>query len=405
MRFLPPAFAYRDFGLFWMGAGLSATGTQFTTVAMAWQIYELTSSPLYIGFLGLARALPQICLALLGGILADAFDRRRLLMAAQVVQCAISVALGLLTLAGAITPEILIGAALLLALGSAVESPPRQAIVANLVPPAALSSAVALNATQRSAAMIVGPSLAGVALALSGPLLCYVIDAASWLVMLGALANIRLRPTRERRIGVSFEALWAGARFVLHQQVMFRFMLLDFGATFFGTSTALYPIFARDILETGPTGLGLMYAAPSVGALVTGVVLSGRHRVEATGKWVVLGVVLFGACTALFSVSRVFWLSLVLLVGTGIGNTLSAVLRNTTNQLLTPDQLRGRVSSVNSAFVISGPQLGQFRAGAMADVWGATASGAIGGLGAVVCALAIAPGVWRFKLRHAASRS
>jgi len=318
-RFLPPAFAYRDFRLFWTGAALSAAGTQFTTVAMAWQIYELTNSPLHIGLLGLVRALPQIGLALVGGILADALDRRRLLMATQVGQCAISVTLSLLTLAGAITPELLIGAALLLAFGSALENPPRQAIVANLVPPHVLSSAVALNATQRSVAMIVGPSLAGVALALSGPLLCYLIDSASWLVLLVALANIGLLPSREQRTDVSFEALVAGARFVLGQRVIFLFMLLDFGATFFGASTALYPIFARDILQTGPAGLGLLYAAPSVGAVITGVVLSGRVRLEATGKWVIVGVAVFGVCTGV-----VLRVTRLLAIGRGAPATQSA---------------------------------------------------------------------------------
>ena len=399
-RLLPPAFRHRDFRLFWTGAVLSAIGSQFTTVAMAWQIYELTNSPLQIGLLGLGRAIPQIGLALVGGFLADAIDRRRLMMTIQLTQLAVSLALVGLTLTDQISPSILFVAAVFLAFGAAIENPPRQAIVPSLVPAAELTSAVALNTTQRSVASILGPSLAGVALAVSGPALCYMVDAGSWLAMLLALALIRTRPIQQRIARVSLEALVAGARFVLKQRVIFSFMLLDFGMTFCGAPSALYPIFARDILKVGPLGLGLMYAAPSLGAVVTGVLMSTRPQVRDAGRWVILGVALFAVCTTLFALVHVFWLAIIFLAGNGIGNTVSGVLRGTTNQLLTPDNLRGRVSAVNSAFVTGGPQLGQFRSGVLADVLGATGSGAIGGLGALICALAIAlvPGVWRFRL-------
>lgn len=397
---LPPSLRNRDFRLFWTGGTLSSVGSQFTTVAMAWQIYELTNSPLQIGLLGLGRAVPQIALALVGGVMADAIDRRRLMMFMQVAQLTVSAVLAALTLADAVSSQLLFIAAVLLAFGSALENPPRQAIVPSLVPPDDLTSAIALNTTQRSVASIVGPSLAGVALAASGPALCYVVDASSWLVMLLALALLRVRPVQQRIGRLSFDAFVAGARFVRRQRVIFSFMALDFGATFFAAGSALYPIFARDILAVGPLGLGLMYAAPSIGAVVTGVVMSARPQIKDAGQWVVLGVAFFGACAALFAVIHVFWIALIMLAGTGVGNTVSSVLRGTTNQLLTPDDLRGRVSAVNSAFVIGGPHLGQFRAGVMADLWGATASGALGGLGAVLCAAAIAaiPGVWRFRL-------
>ena len=143
-----------------------------------------------------------------------------------------------------------------------------------------------------------------------------------------------------------------------------------------------------------------MYAAPAVGAVVSGVIMSSRPQPRDAGKWVIIGVVFYGACTALFALLNVFWLILLLLAGTGVGNTVSSVLRGTTNQLLTPDELRGRVSAVNGAFVIGGSMLGQFRGGLFADLWGAPAAGALGGLGAILCALAIGavPGVWRFRL-------
>jgi MFS family permease len=221
--------------------------------------------------------------------------------------------------------------------------------------------------------------------------------------MLAALALIKAQTVQQRIASVSLEALLAGVRFLRGQRVIFSFMVLDFGATFFGAPSALFPIFARDIFEVGPVGLGLMFAAPSIGAVVTGVFMSARPQIVDAGRWVIIGVAFFGICLVLFAVAPLFWLAIVMLAGSGAGNTVSGVLRGTTNQLLTPDHLRGRVSAINSAFVIGGPQLGQFRSGVFGDLWGAAAAGAIGGLGALGCAIAIGlvPGVWGFRLSPA----
>jgi MFS family permease len=383
---------------------LSQVGNQFTVVAMAWQIYDLTDSPLQIGLLGLGRALPQMALALVGGVLADVMDRRRLLIFTQLIQLAISAALTFLTFAGAITPGILLGSAILLSLGAALENPPRQAIVPNLVPSADLSSAVALYTTQRSIGLIAGPSLAGIVLAVSGPGMCYLLDTLSWVAMLLALVLMGSRPEARRAVAFSLAAMLEGAKFVVRQPVIFPFMLLDFGATFFGAPAALFPVLARDVFEVGEFGLGLMYAAPAVGAIVTGIAMSAMPQVRDAGKWVILGVLIFGVCLVFFAIVPFFWLSLLLLVGTGAGNAVSGVLRSTANQLLTPDHLRGRMSAINSAFVVGGPQLGQFRSGAIADVWGAPAAGALGGVGAILCTAGVAllPAVRRFRLDAAA---
>jgi len=351
---LPPALKHREYRLFWTGAVLSAVGSQFTTVAMAWQIYQLTNSPFQVGLLGLGRAVPQITLSLFGGLLADAVDRRRLMMGIQLGQCAVSSTLAGLTLTGNTSPPVLFAAAVLFAFGSALETPSRQAIVPNLVPRSDLTSAIALNNAQRSAATILGPSIAGVLLAISGPAWCYVLDAASWFAMVGALALIR-KPLQIATGGkVSVEALGAGVRFVLTHQVILAFMVLDFGATLFGSSNALFPVYARDLLKVGPVGLGIMYAAPSVGALATATAMSSTSRIHRAGMWVLVGVALYGTCIIAFAISHIFWLSAFMLAGTGVGNMVSSILRGTSNQLLTPDDLRGRVAAVNSIFVIGG---------------------------------------------------
>jgi MFS family permease len=408
LKRLPPALRIRDFRLFWIGAVISATGSQFTTVAMAWQMYQLTNSPMQIGLLGLSRAVAQIALSLVGGVLADAMDRRRFMLVLQVYQAMICAGLAVLTFVGHVTPVALYATSVLLAIGTGLESPPRQAIVPNLVPNEHLTSAVALNSVQRGLAMIAGPSIAGVVLALAGVEWCYSINAVLWMVMFAVLMIIRLRPGDVRRAStVSLKALSDGLRFVMKERVVLIFMILDFGATLFSSASALYPIFARDSLKVGQSGLGLLYAAPAAGALAMATVMSVRSDVRKTGRWVLLGVAFYAVCTIGFAFSHTLWWSLVLLAGTGAGNQVSGVLRGTTNQLLTPDELRGRVSSINAIFVMGGPQLGQFESGVVGQIWNVPMSAFTGGLGALILVLVLASitGIRKFSLQEWTQRT
>jgi MFS family permease len=353
---------------------LSSVGSQFTTVAMAWQIYELTDSPLQIGLIGLARAVPQIAILLFGGLLADAMNRRRLMMLTQASLFGVSGALALLTLVGSATPSRLYVATIFLALFSSLEAPSRQAIVSNLVPREVLSRALAMHSSQRQIAVIAGPSVAG-------PALCYAVDAFSWLIMLAALALIRTRlPERGGWRTVSLHALGAGLRFVWRHPVIFPLLIMDFGANLFGTVRALLPVFARDILLVGPEGLGMLYAASAVGSLLGAVGFSVLGRTSRAGRWILGGVTVYGVCVILFAQSQSFWFSVACLVGYGIGDTISAILRATINQLSTPDELRGRMASIHSLFTNSGPQLGQFQAGALASLFSAEIAATSGGL-------------------------
>jgi MFS family permease len=372
---------HRDFRLFWTGLLLSSVGSQFTTVAMAWQIYELTDSPLQIGLIGLARAVPQIAILLFGGLLADAMNRRRLMMLTQASLFGVSGALALLTLGGGATPLRLYVATMFLALFSSLEAPSRQAIVSNLVPREDLSRALAMHSSQRQIAVIAGPSVAGLVLAFSGPALCYAVDACSWLIMLAALALIRTRlPERGGWRTVSLNALGAGLRFVWRHPVIFPLLVMDFGANLFGTVRALLPVFARDILLVGPEGLGVLYAASAVGSLLGALGFSLIGRTSRAGRWILGGVTVYGVCVIFFAQSQSFWLSVICLIGYGIGDTISAILRATINQLSTPDELRGRMASIHSLFTNSGPQLGQFQAGALASLFSAEIAATSGGL-------------------------
>jgi MFS family permease len=395
----------RDFCVFWTGSFLSSMGTQFTTVAMAWQIYELTNSPLQIGFLGLARALPQILLLLVGGLLADAMDRRKLMMCTQTGLFCVSTTLSLLTYFGKASPHMLYAATMFLAVFTSLEQPSRQSMIPNLVPREHLAQALALQGTQRYVPIIAGPSLAGVLLAFSGPAACYAVDACSWLAMLSALRLLRTKiPEGGGWKTVSLNSLREGLGFVRAHSVIFPLMLLDFSATFFGNARGLFPIFARDILFVGPKGLGLLYASRAVGSLLAAIGMTIFGPVKRGGRWVIIGIGIYGLATALFAESRTFWFSVVMLALTGMGDTISSILRSTINQLSTPDELRGRMSSINSIFTSNGPQLGQFESGLVAAWLGAEASALTGGLATLIILAAIAaafPMVRQFQIHPA----
>ena len=369
---------------------------------MAWQIYELTDSPLQIGLLGLARAIPQIVMLLVGGLLADTMNRRKLMMCTQTSLFGVSAALALLTFAGKTSPPMLYIAAMLLALFDSLESPARHSLVPNLVPREELSKALALQSSQRYVSVIAGPSLAGLVLALRGPAACYSVDALSWLVMLLTLSLLRTRPQEGRGWrAVSLNSLREGLRFVRGHAVILPLMVMDFGANFFGSPKALLPIYARDILSAGPQGLGLLYAATAVGSLLSAGGMSLFGRVRRAGLWIFTGVAVYGVCIVLFAGSHIFWFSVLLLAIAGAGDTISAVLRGTINQLSTPDELRGRMVSINSIFTNGGPQLGQFESGVVAAWLGTELSAMTGGLATLVIlagVVAAFPAIRRFQI-------
>jgi MFS family permease len=401
-------FRHRDFRIFWTGSFFSSIGSQFTNVAMAWQIYDLTHSPFQIGLLGLARALPQIVLLLLAGLLADAMNRRKLMICTQAGLCCVSATLALLTFSGRASPQMLYLATMLLALFSSLEQPSRQSLIPSLVPREDLPRALALQGTQRHVPMIAGPSLAGIVLAISGPAACYAVDALSWLAMLLALLRLRTKISEGAGLRtVSLRSLQEGIGFVWHHGIILPLMMLDFGATFFGNVRGLLPIYAKDILSVGPTGLGLLYSARAVGSLAAAGAMSFYGPVKRSGSWVFIGVGIYGLSTVLFAYSEWFWFSLLMLTLTGVGDTISSILRGTINQLQTPDELRGRMSSINGIFTMGGPQLGQFEIGIMAAWLGTEMAALTGGLGTLTIVVAVAaafPHVRSFRIKSELTR-
>jgi MFS family permease len=390
-----------DFRLFYAGVVCSNFGTNFTQIAMSWQIYQMTGSPLQLGLLGLVRAIPAMTLVLFGGLLADAVDRRRLMMITQGCQFCVTGALLVLSVLGLLSPGVFYVTSALQAVFSSLENPARQAIVPNLVPKHLLTNALALNATQRSAANIAGPPLAGIVLGFFGPTVNYAIDTLSWLVMIAMLAVIH--PAARQGAGrraLTFQALGDGFLYVWTHPILLSMMLLDFAQNFLGQARGLLPVYASDILQAGPQGYGILSAATSIGTLSTGAVMSGLPQMRRAGLGVLVGILIFAVCTCVFAYSQVFWLSALMLAGQGMGDCISHVFRLTILQSNIPDEIRGRVTGVNSLFTNGGGPLGQFRSGAMAQWIGPQASMLVGGLAVlgVIGCVATLPLVRKFEL-------
>lgn len=365
-------------------------GTQVQRVAVAWQVYELTHSPVELGLVALFRALPILCLGVLSGVVADAIDRRRLMIATQSLMAGSSAGLAVLAFTHHASVTSIFALTFLHACGQAFDSPARQSIVAALVPRETLSNALSLYATTMKLASVIGPGLGGVMIDALGLSVAYLSDAVSFLAVIAALLVMRHRhvPSKESRVSVA--AALEGLRFVRSQPLLLWLQGLDFVGTFFAGSTQLMPIFADRILRVGTRGLGMLLAAPSVGATVAAAVMSVLPEIRRRGAVVLVSVAVYGAATAVFGLSVHYGLSLAMLAVAGGADAVSTVIRQTVRNLVTPDELRGRMTSLNMIFFIGGPQLGEVEAGLVAGVIGAPWSAASGGLACAVIAAAIA---------------
>jgi len=388
-----PAFAalrHRDFRLLWLGQIVSVTGSQMQFVAINWHVYLLTKSALALGLVGLFRGVPIILCSLAGGVVADAIDRKRLMIVTQTVMLTSAALLTVGTVGGleSVWPIYILSA--FASAASAFDIPARQALMPTLVPTDDFPNAVSLGIAVFNVATIAGPAIAGILLAESGPAVIYAINAISFLAVIAALLAMRASGTPElqskRRDALSFAALKEGLRFVWHTPIIVQTMTLDFAATFFASATLLLPIFAQERLHVGARGYGFLAAAPAIGSVLTALVMARLGSFRRQGRLVVSSVAIFGVATALFGISTVYWVSLLLLAITGAADTVSTVLRQTIRQLVTPNHLRGRMTSINMMFFMGGPQLGELEAGSLAAVIGAPLSVVIGGIGSVTCA-------------------
>ena len=411
------ALQHRDFRLLWFGRLLSTMGSQMQQIAISWHVFELLRGQTYsldllgrtfelnasaigLGSLGLARVIPIIIFALLGGMLADARDRRTLLIWVQTAAALFSGTLAVLTFTGHITIPIIYLLSGALAAASAFDEPARQSIVPNLVPREHLANAVTLNTVLWQIATIVGPGLAGLLVGQFDVGLVYALDAISFGAVIVSLLLMEYRGQAATQIGqgLGWAALVEGVRFTLKTRLIRSTMLLDFWATFFASARTMLPIVATDVLKLGVEGYGFLATAQPVGALIAGAIVALRHDIRRQGVVLLVSVGVYGVATALFGLSTSFALSYILFGLTGAGDTVSTVIRGTLRQLLTPDHLRGRMTSVNMVFFMGGPQLGELEAGLVASLFGAPVAIFTGGVATVLLTALIA---WRYpRLRN-----
>lgn len=388
----PPlaAFRSRDFTLLWLGNMASLTGTEMSRFAVAWQVYALTGDPLALGAIGLARLVPLVLLALGSGVLADALDRRKLMLGAQAAMMLCSLILAVATTLGGVSIWLIYGVTALAAAANTIGLPARQALVPTLVPREHLAGALSLNITAWQLATVVGPSIGGIIVAAYGVGAAYWIDVVSFLAIIGCLMAIRSRPIQGEKRDISVGAALEGLRFVMGNTLIRSTMLLDFLATFFSAATTLLPLFAAEVLNVGPQGAGLLAAAPSVGAVLASIVTSIWGAGKRQGPLLLWAVALYGLSTVVFGLSTSFWLSLLMLAVNGASDTVSMVVRGTIRNLETPDAMRGRMVSVNMLFFAGGPQLGEVEAGIAARLLGGPLSVAAGGLACMIMTGAVA---------------
>ena len=397
------ALQHRNFRLLWGGLLVSFSGSFMQAAAVLWHVSLLVPEDrraLALGMVGLVRIVPIIVFSLVSGVAADAFDRRRLMLVTQTVMAVLAAILAVLTFRGlsAVWPIYLLAACSSAA--GAFDLPARQALVPNLVPREHLPNAISLNTIMVQVASVAGPATGGLVIAGAGVGWVYAFNAFSYLMVIVALLMMRIDAAphpdgHSRRGDFTLSAALEGLRFVFRSPLIRSTMLLDFFATFFSSATALLPLFAQDVLRVGARGYGWLYAAPAAGAvLASAVMVRAVDLIEHRGNVLVAAVVVYGAATVGFGVSRAFWLSFACLAATGAADTISMVFRNLIRQLETPDRLRGRMTGVNMVFFMGGPQLGELEAGLVANWFGpivSVVSGGIGCLVATACVAAVTP--------------
>src|SRR6185312_3870868 len=373
----------RSFHFFLWTRMLSTASNQILLVALAWQIYDITSSAWDLGLVGLAQFVPTFLLTLPSGQLADRSDRRKLLAAATALQFVAAAILAWGSAAGWVGRGIILSLSMLLGMARALQTPAQAAIVPKLVAPVQLPRAMALSSAVMKIAVIAAPALGGFVYAAGAAwayALCLVIAVGA---IFCAMA-IEKVPITSGKEPATLATMFAGFGFMFHQPVVLGAISLDLFAVVLGGATALLPIYARDILHTGPWGLGLLRSAPAVGALAIGVWLAQRPFESGVGKRLFFSVAIYGLSIVVFAFSRDFALSLAMLAVSGAADMVSVVVRQTLVQVETPDEMRGRVSAVNATFISTSNQLGEFRAGTTAALMGPVGAVVFGGVGTLI---------------------
>ncbi|MBM7113139.1 MFS transporter [Archangium primigenium] len=380
----PSVFRHRDFRLYQLVRLCAVLAMQVESVAIGWQVYEMTGSALALGYTGLAQFLPFVSFALVGGQVADRVDRRAILIVCQGVMLLCSLLLLAFSLGHIQDVRFVYGVLVLFGTARAFYSPASSALVPRLVPPEELTRAVAINSTTWQVATIAGPALGGLLYGWGGATGAYIGSAALCALTVVWMLSLRVRTGPVSREPLSLDTLLAGFRFVRRQRLLLGSITLDLFAVLLGGAVALLPIYARDVLHTGPWGMGLLRSAPAAGAAVVAVLLASRPLGGRAGWKMFVSVAIFGVATLVFGLSHSLPLSVVALAVAGAADMVSVVVRGTLEMVATPDEMRGRVGAVNMMCVGASNELGEFRAGAFAEHVGAVSAVVSGAVGTII---------------------
>ena len=375
--------AYPAFMRYWCARLASSFAFQVLSVAVGWQVYDITRDPLDLGLIGLAQFVPSVLLALPAGHVADQFPRRKIVLVTQSCQWLALLILVMGSWQGFLNEGLILTLVFVIGAFKAFEFPALKSMVPSLVPESLLPRALALDASGMQMASIAGPALGGLVY-IGGPVLTYGLSALLYLTSLSVLLKLQYHYVPAVRQPMTLNTLFAGVSFIRARPVILGVISLDLFAVLLGGATALLPVFARDILHTGPWGLGLLRAAPAVGALIMSFWLARYTLQRRVGMTMFGAVAGFGVATLVFALSTNLWLSLVALAALGAFDMVSMVIRGALVQLETPDAMRGRVTAVNSIFINTSNQLGEFESGILAAMVGAVSATVIGGVGTLV---------------------
>ena len=379
---LPALKRHKPFALFWVMRVATTGAYQMQAVAIGWQIYDLTGNPLDLGLVGLVQFFPLVLLAVVVGQIIDRCERRAVARACQVVKAVCAIVLALGSAGGWLGRDEIFAILLVVGIARAFETPTLHALVPSLVPPRLLPRAVAASATANQTAIICGPALGGLIYAF-GPTTVYLVCAVVF-VAASVLVSLLPRDARPReRKPVTLESLFGGFSYIRHHPILLGAISLDLFVVLLGGVTALLPIYARDVLHTGPWGLGLLRSAPAVGALAMSVVLAHASIERRAGRLVFATTAVFGASTVVFALSTSLALSIVMLAVYGATDAISVVIRMAMVQTRTPHDMLGRVMAVNSMCTGTSGTLGEFRSGVVASAFGTVTAVVLGGLGAL----------------------
>jgi MFS family permease len=383
------ALRHRDFRLILAAGILDTIGAEMVAVAVGWELYERTGSELDLGLVGLVLAIPVVALSLPAGQAADHFSRRGIVIVTQAMLAMASLGLAFVSFLQGPIP-LVYGCVGLAGVANAFAFPARWALLPQLVPAEDFNNAITWRSSAWQVAAAIGPALGGLVLALGrGATPAYIVDIVACLLVIGLMTRIRARRHSRPTEPISWRTLIAGWQFVRRTELILATITLDLFAVLLGGAVTLLPVYAKTILHVGPTGLGWLRAAPSIGALSMAVCLAHRPPLRRAGPALLLAVAGFGVATIVFGLSRNVWLSLAMLFLTGAFDNISVVVRATLVQMLTPDFLRGRVSAVNSIFIGLSNELGGFESGLVAKYVGAVRSVVLGGIGTIVVVFGI----------------